>query len=191
MIRRPHSFTGRLAAVGSFVAVLGAVGALIMPAALARHEAVEKEIEALGSRYAELVQRQRDLAALQQLRDSLLEADPQKFGLLPAETIELARAEIQRLVQDIAAGAGASILQLRAVETDQPNVASLAVDLSVPSESLPNFLLDVTNSDPFLFVDSIEIRADQSRRAGEASETLSVGVTLTSYVALPDEGGGG
>lgn len=186
MIRRSHSGLERLAAAGLLLAVLAAVAAVFVPKAVSDYAATEGEIESLNARYLELLRRDRDLAALEQRRDALRGTDRKNFGMLVADTVDLARAEIQRMLQDYAGATGATIAQIRAVEADAPDLASAAVSLRIPADSLPEFLLRVTNAEPLLFIDSIDIRSDRRRRrASDAPVTLSMEVALSAFVSLP------
>lgn len=189
MIRRNYSGLERLAAVGLLLALLAAIAAVFVPQAVSDYTAAEDEIESLNARYVELLRRDRDLAALEHRRDVLLATDREGFGMLVADTVDLARAEIQRMLQDYAAATGATIAQIRAVEADAPDLASAAISLRLPADSLPEFLLQVTNAKPLLFIDSVYIRSElRRRRETTAPITLTMEIALSAFVSLPNGG---
>jgi hypothetical protein len=188
MIGRRYGRLDRLAAAAIVLALVGAVALAVVPSAIARYAAAEAEIAALRARYGELLGRQRDLSALTRLRDALAASDPGSFGLIPAATIELGRARMQQRLQEFAANAGATVAQFRTVDSPAPNAASAAIELQLPMDALPGLLADIANARPFVFVDAMDIRAEPLGRGGTAGERLSIELTLTSYVALPDGG---
>jgi len=190
MSARNHTRLERLLAGALLLAMVAAAGAAVAPATLGRYTAGEEEIAGLRARYAELMRRQRDIGALEQRRDALRASDPQQFGLLVADTVELARAEMQGMIERFAAETGATIAQVRAIERDDPSVAAAGVSLRIPSEGLPGFLLQVAGAEPLLFIDSIDIRSDLRRRRVEGPEVLSVDMDLSAYISVPVQGQG-
>jgi hypothetical protein len=188
MIRRNHSGLERLAAAGLLLAVLAGIAAVFVPKAVSDYTAAEDEIDSLNARFVELLRRDRDPAALEHRRDALRGTDRESFGMLVADTVDLARAEIQRMLQDYAAATGATIAQIRAAEADAPDLASAAVSLRIPADSLPEFLLLVTNAMPLLFIDSVDIRSGRSRTATVEPVTLTMEIELSAFVSLPNGG---
>jgi hypothetical protein len=187
MTTRTYSTGERLAAVAILLAALAGVGAAVAPAAIGDYISTEDEIEGLRTRFAELVRRERDLGALEARRDALRQSDPQKYGLLVADTLELARADMQSALQNYATETGAAIAQFRAVDTEDPHQAAAAVDLQIPMDALPQLLTRIAGSEPLLFIDSIDIRANIRRRNVDGPETLAVSLALSSYVSIPGE----
>ena len=190
MSGRSYSRFERLGAVAILLALLGAAGAMVAPAAIGGYTAGEEEIDGLRSRYAELIRRQRDIGALAARRDGLRASDPQQFGLLVADTVELARAEMQGMIERFAVEAEATIAQVRAIETEDPGIAAAGVSLRIPSEGLPALLLQVAGAEPLLFINSIDIRSERRRRQVEGPEVLAVDLNLSSYISIPAKGQG-
>lgn len=193
MTRSGYPLAERLAAAALLFALIAAALAVIVPPALQDYWLAESEIETLGVRHRNLVDRQRDLAALRKLRDELRNADRSRYGILVADTLELARAETRSMVQEAATATGAAVARIRAVSTDDPGLASSAISLRIPADGLPEFLLRIANADPLLFVDRIDIRSDVRRRRRQeaaVATTLAVEVVVSAYVA-PSEAGSG
>jgi len=186
--RRAYSSGERVAAVAFFAGLIAIVAALFVPVAVSDFLGTEEEIEGLRARYVELARRQRDLDALAARRDALRATDPQKFGLLVADTIDLARAEIQNALQGYATESGAVIAQVRAVEAEAPSQVSAQISVQVPADALPAFLARIAGSEPPLFVDEMDIRSARRRRVATAPEVLAVDLTLSAYVSIA--GGG-
>lgn len=191
MSGRVYTRLDRLAAAGVLMALLLAAGVVVAPATVGRYLAAEQEIATLSARYAELARRQRDLAALAARRDALRASDPGQFGRLVADTVELARAEMQGAVQRFAAASGATIAQVRAIETEDAGIAAAGISLRIPAEDLPGFLLQIAQAEPLLFIDSIDIRSELRRRRAEGPEMLAVDLDLSSYVSIRAAGQGG
>lgn len=186
-MNRTYTTGERLAAVTILLGLLSAIAAATVPATVGDFLAAEDEIAGYRDRLAELARRQQDPTALAARRDALRQTDPQPFGLLVADTLELARAKMQNALQTYSVEAGAAIAQFRAIESADQRQAAAAVDLQIPADALPQLLTRIASSDPLLFIDSIDIRSNLRGETVEGPNTLSVSLALSVFVAIPGE----
>jgi hypothetical protein len=187
MSHRRHGALERGLALALALGVPTAMAAMVVPPAIDTHLRAEHEISLLEARRAALVERRRDLGALEALRARLEAADPEVYGVLVAETVELARVEIQRKVQEVAARNGAILAEARAVDADEEGIAQAAVSLSLPSRALPALLVDLANGRPLVFIDSLSIRREAWSGGGDAETILALDLLLSARTLI---GGG-
>lgn len=187
MTRRSYGLGERVAAMAILVAILAGLAVAVGAPAVRAYRALDAEVAGLRARHAELARRQRDLAALTQERDRLRASDPEQYGLRVADTVDLARAEMQDALQRYASETGVVVQQVRAINAEQPDLAMASADLRMPMDALPALLARISGSRPPIFVDALDIRAISSRRR-EGPPALSVDLTLASYVSIRNGG---
>lgn len=191
MIRQTYTLGERFVALALAIGVAVSPAAMIVPAEMAAYVAADREIEGLRARYSELVRRQRDLGMLEARRDDLKATDPQRYGLLVADTVDVARAEVQNALKEFATASEATIAQFRAIESEDPRLVSAQVNLRVPMAALPDLLTRIATSEPPLFVDALDIGLTRrSRRDPDAEDILVVDLVLSSFVLVPGRGTG-
>ncbi|MCP1337875.1 type II secretion system protein GspM [Futiania mangrovi] len=189
MIARRDRLATRMRALAVILLPLAVAGIVGIVPAIERHRVAHAEIGTLERTLDALQQRQRDLGALERLRNSLREADPEDFGLLAASTAELARARIQQMVQATAREAEGRVTQIRTAASASPDLAAVAVTLVVPGDALAPFLHRLAQVQPLLFVEQLDVSAPGAGRGRDRDAVLTVTLTLSSMVDITGAAG--
>jgi general secretion pathway protein M len=194
---RPGSLPSRLLAVALLLLLGLALVRLVVLPVLAAYQETAASIEQSQI----LLQRYRALAAqrprLEQELARQQKAEVASIAYLRGESDALASAALQDQVRAIITRAGGELrsTQILPVEPAGPETsvrrASLRLQLAVDVAGLQQLLYELETSEPYLFVDDINIRERRLRRLrdeeGEAP-VLDVSLEVSGYMRGPGDG---
>lgn len=167
------------------IALALALGVLLLASPIKTYFAQDALIDKTSERLRAFAARARNLPALELARDALEDHDLRAQGLITAETEELAAAELQTIIREIAARANGAIATIRTeAGGDAPNLTTVLAQMTLPTETLPAFLTELENARPLVFVEMLELRSDHARSARDAApESLYAQLRVAAYFA--------
>jgi general secretion pathway protein M len=188
---RPLALLSRLLAIALLVLlVAGAylIGIRPLVASYRANEVAIAEAQALIGRFGAMATSQHDL---EQRVQELTELHASEPYYLTRETDALAAVELQNRVSEAInknGGTIRSIQPLPSEKEDEFQRVTLRVQLTTTIESLFHIVYELETTQPFLFLDNVEIKSRPPRIAadGEAGE-LPLTVTLDLYGYQPPE----
>lgn len=160
----------RLLAVSLLLAALAAVWLLAIEPLRLRHAELDESIEMSQALLQRLARETADPATLERQRDALRVSKPASTGLLRGDNETLAGAFVQsflRTTVERAGGAVRSVQVLPAREEHGLRRISARAQLHLTNSALRDVLHRLEASDPYLFVDNLDIRQAQQLRPGE------------------------
>ena len=180
----PTGTRGRLVAVGILLIGLILLGNYVVMPGISHYQEMREDIAAKQyqvQRYGQIID------SLPALKKSVAELDrtrPLQPYLLDGDNRALAAANLQTRLQRIADNEGVKIVSLRVrdSETDGP-FERIPVDVHLQStlEPLHKVLLELENSRPVLFTESLSIQTRvqrRTRRGSRTSDELDARITL-------------
>jgi general secretion pathway protein M len=188
---RPLALLSRLLAIALLVLLMGGaylIGINPLVASYRANEVAIAEAQALLGRFGVMATGQHELE--QRVRE-LTELHASEPYYLTRETDALAAVELQDRVSEAInknGGTIRSIQPLPSEKEDEFQRVTLRVQLTTTIESLFHIVYELETTQPFLFLDNVEIKSRPPRIAadGEASE-LPLTVTLDLYGYQPPE----
>ena len=188
---RPLALLSRLLALALLVLLVGGIYLIGIDPLLATYRANEiaiAEAQALLGRFDVMAKGQRDL---EQRVHELTELHASEPYYLTRETDALAAVELQDRVSEAINKSGGtirSIQPLPAEKEDEFQRVTLRVQLTTDIESLFHIVYELETTQPFLFVDNIEIKSRPPRIAADGkADELPLTVTLDLYGYQPPE----
>ncbi|MGF1631834.1 MAG: type II secretion system protein GspM [Kiloniellaceae bacterium] len=181
---------GRLLALTLLIACIGAVYLLLVEPLQQRHAALDDAIASSQELLQRFAGETADPAALAQQRDALRRSPTvATTGLLRGDNETLAGAFVQSFLTTTIERAGGSVRSIQVLPVREElglRRISTRAQLHVTSTALRDVLHRLEGSDPYLFVDNLDIRQAQQPRPG-ADETeeveLLVRFDLRGYLA--------
>lgn len=163
-MRRLHPMISRLLAVTLLVSSAGAIHLLVVQPLQQRSADLEDSIALSENLLERLVQQPGDPKALMRQRDALTHAKPQPMGLLRGNNEPIAGAFVQSFLTAAIEGRGGTIRSIQVLpvrpENDLRRVSARA-QLRITSTGLRDLLHRIEGAQPYLFVDNLDIRANQ------------------------------
>jgi general secretion pathway protein M len=157
----PNGRSGQLLALGLVVLVLGLGWAAIVRPLLdlyaARAEALTRQ-QVLAAQMAGWLQKRSDL---EQRARAAVDNGPPPAAMLQGPTDAVAGANLQQLVQDIAAQAGVSLSSTETLSVEQINayrLIELRIGLTAPWSVLVQLLQTFDQSTPAIMVDDLQLQ---------------------------------
>ncbi len=183
----PPFLLGRRAAIAGLCAAIGVVTILIGIPILATYTAQQQEVKEslhqLAVFRAEAAMRPVFEAELQSLR----RRGATTPGLITADSVALAQAQLQHDVKTIVEANGGEVRSAQngpVGSTGGLDVVSIEYDLSLPISHLSALLYAVETHTPYLFVDHADIAAPvgwQPASAAQAEPQLEIHWTIRAY----------
>jgi hypothetical protein len=152
-------------------------------------DAFEEKREALAKAQQLAVEFRRrtvPLAEWQAQRETLKARQAKETGTLEAANAAIASANLQAQIRALLAASGGSVRSLQALPPVQEahlQKIALRIDAMVATARLLDFLYAAEAASPYLFVDSLELRAsEQAARNGQAPPALSLRGDLYAFL---------
>lgn len=170
-MRRLHPMISRLLAVTLLVASAGAVYLLVIQPLQQRKADLEDSIALSENLLERLALQPGDPKALMRQRDALTQAKPQPKGLLRGNNEPIAGAFVQSFLTAVIEGRGGTVRSIQVLpvrpENDLRRVSARA-QLRITSTGLRDLLHRIEGAQPCLFVDNLDVRANQQPGSEQA-----------------------
>lgn len=179
----------RLLAVSLLLTVVTGAWLFLIAPLLERHAALEESIALSQALLARFAQETADENVLVQQRDALRDRRPTDTGLLRGDNEALAGAFVQSFLTTTVERAGGSVRSVQILpvrEEHELRRISARAQVHVTTTALRDVLHRLEGADPYLFVDSLDVRQVQQPRPGEIETTepeLLVRLDLHGYLA--------
>jgi general secretion pathway protein M len=192
MTRLPPLFS-RLLALALLLGTLAAVYLLAVEPLRQRQAALDESIALSQELLQRFARETADPAALERQRDAQRASRPATTGLLRGENETLAGAFVQSFLTTTVERAGGSVRSVQVLPVREEHGLrriSTRAQLHLTTTALRDLLHRLEGSDPYLFVDNLDVRQAQQPRPG-AEETaeieLLVRFDLHGYLAARPE----
>jgi len=186
----------RLLAISLLLAALAAVWLLAVEPLRQRHLELDESIAMSHALLQRFARETADRGALERQRDALRASKPVSTGLLRGDNETLAGAFVQSFLTTTVERAGGSVRSVQVLPAREEHGLrriSARAQLQLTTTALRDVLHRLEGSDPYLFVDKLDIRQAQQPRPGE-EETAEIGLLvrfdLHGYLAakpVPEE----
>lgn len=186
MSLEPSSPQARVLAIGLAVLTALAIWCLAVQPQIDAFAEKREALVAAQQLAAEFRRRTIPLAELQAQRETLKAQKVKETGTLEAANAAVASANLQAQIRNLLSAAGGSVRSLQALPPVQEahlQKIAIRIDATVGINRLFDFLYAAETANPYLFIDSLEIRAsEQAARSGQAAPMLSLRGDLYAFL---------
>lgn len=172
----------RVLAVAILVAILAALGALVVEPVTAKFASYDRAVaqsQALLARYLRIGgERERLQVQLEQVR----RAQASRGGFLEGASGELVAAELQNKAKNLVDANGGNLKSVQILkEQDENNFRRVAIRVTMTANTVAvqNIFYSLETANPYLFLDNVDIRA--SRRRAQKTRTQGAGDLQVRY----------
>ena len=173
----------RLLALAIPVLLLGMVYAMLVRPSLAELSANSKAVSQLTdslARYRQIAARGPELA---QQADELRKTGAESEGYLPGESEAVAGAALQDRLKGLVARSGGQLGSIQILPAQQEGDARRITargEMTLGTEGLRQVLYSIESDQPYLFIDSIDVRGAAGPAGGDAA--LDIRFDVTGYM---------
>lgn len=172
----------RVLAVAILVAILAALGALVVEPVTAKFASYDRAVaqsQALLARYLRIGgERERLQVQLEQVRRT----QASRGGFLEGASGELVAAELQNKAKNLVDANGGNLKSVQILkEQDENNFRRVAIRVTMTANTVAvqNIFYSLETANPYLFLDNVDIRA--SRRRAQKTRTQGAGDLQVRY----------
>lgn len=179
-MNRLSPLLNRLLAFSLLLGIVAGVHLLVVEPLRQRHAALDNSIGISLELLQRFARENVDPAALERQRDALRIRRPATTGLLRGDNETLAGAFVQSFLITTVERAGGSVRSVQVLPVREEHGlrrVSARAQLHLTTTALRDVLHRIEGSDPYLFVDNLDIRQSQQPRQGE-EETEEMGLLV-------------
>lgn len=185
----PESFAGRCLAIALPLCVILLISLYVIAPAVGAFTEQLEDIDRGKRLYEEFGSRVTSLESLKAQLNSLQTQPGSSLGYLTGPNAGFASSALQANARKLLEGSGGSLRSLQVLPPAEENgLQKLAIrlDSSIPMGRVLDFLYDLETSDPYLFIDNLDIRAPDARAtAPNASTPINIRADVYGYFQTP------